>query len=175
MEAKKLAKLVKVLVEAEVAKQQEKFLSKTFPKILKEEIKRIQESKQPITNQQDVDPFSLATAVLEDDRQQTNTKTYSNNQALNEALQNTKPFEQMDKTVGFGGHNVAMGGGVPPNLQHSMAAQMGYGNMNMGGASKSTGLGVQTGLAGLDRVLNRDNSSLVKAFDKKKNWRPGQE
>jgi hypothetical protein len=56
-----------------------------------------------------------------------------------------------------------------------MTAQMGYGNMNMGGASKSTGLGVQTGLAGLDRVLNRDNSSLVKAFDKKKNWRPGQE
>ena len=51
MEAKKLAKLVKVLVEAEVAKQQEKFLSKTFPKILKEEIKRIQESKQPITNE----------------------------------------------------------------------------------------------------------------------------
>ena len=43
MEAKKIAKLVKVLVEAEVAKQQEKFLSKTFPKILKEEIKRIQE------------------------------------------------------------------------------------------------------------------------------------
>ena len=47
--------------------------------------------------------------------------------------------------------------------------------MSMGGASKPQGLGVQTGLAGLDRILNRDNSALVKAFDKKKNWRPGQE
>ena len=45
MEAKKLAKLVKVLVEAEVAKQQEKFLSKTFPKILKETPKLYIKSK----------------------------------------------------------------------------------------------------------------------------------
>ena len=27
----------------------------------------------------------------------------------------------MDKTVSFGTQNVAMGGGVPPNLQQSMA------------------------------------------------------
>ena len=81
----------------------------------------------------------------------------------------------MDKQVQFNSTNVAMGGGVPPNLQHSMAHQMGYGNLAAGGASKPQGLGVQTGLAGLDRVLNRDNSSLVKAFNKQKNWRPGQD
>ena len=41
------------------------------------------------------------------------------------------------------------------------------------GPSKA-GLGVTTGLAGLDRILNRDNSALVKAFDKSKGgWRPG--
>ena len=80
----------------------------------------------------------------------------------------------MDKTVSFGTKDVAMGGGVPPNLQHSMAAKMGYGNI--GGTSQKQGLGVQTGLPGLDRVLNRDNSALVKAFDKKKGpWRPGME
>jgi len=40
MDTKKLIKLVKVLVEAEVAKKQEQFLTKTFPKILEEEVKK---------------------------------------------------------------------------------------------------------------------------------------
>jgi hypothetical protein len=31
---------------------------------------------------------------------------------------------------------------------------------------KKQGLGVTTGLAGLDRILNRDNSELVKRFKK---------
>ena len=45
----------------------------------------------------------------------------------------------------------------------------------MQGGVKKQGLGVTTGLAGLDRVLNRDNSELIKAMDKKSNgnWRPG--
>ena len=102
-------------------------------------------------------------------------RTYSKNSVLNEAIASTKPFNQMDKQVQFNSTSVAMGGGVPPNLQHSMAHQMGYGNLAAGGASKPQGLGVKTGLAGLDRVLNRDNSSLVKAFNKQKNWRPGQD
>ena len=51
---------------------------------------------------------------------------------------------------------------------------MGYGNI--GGTSQKQGLGVQTGLPGLDRVLNRDNSTLVKSLDKKKGpWRLGME
>jgi len=33
-----------------------------------------------------------------------------------------------------------------------------------GVGAKKTGLGVQTGLPGLDRILNRDNSELVKKF-----------
>ena len=172
MEAKKIAKLVKALVEAEVAKQQETFLTKTFPKILKEEMKRLNESK-PSQVQNEVDPFSLANAVLEEDRKQ-DGKVYSKNPAINEVLQNTQPFNQMDKTMTFGTQDVPAGGGMTPNLQQTMAQKMGYGSM-VGGASKPQGLGVQTGLAGLDRVLNRDNSALVKAFDKNKNWRPGQE
>ena len=39
MDSKKLAKLIKVLVEAEVAKKHEQFLTKTFPKILDEQVK----------------------------------------------------------------------------------------------------------------------------------------
>lgn len=173
MDTKKIIKLVKVLVEAEVAKKQEHFLKKTFPKILEEEVnKRLNKSTKSVS--QEIDPFSLATAVLEDDRKQTETaQTYSKNPALNEAIASAKGFDHMDKTISFGSTDVAMGGGVPPNLQQSMAAKMGYGNMGGAGAPKQ-GLGVQTGLPALDKVLNRDNSALVKAFDKKKgHWRPG--
>ena len=54
----------------------------------------------------------------------------------------------------------------------NIAAKMGYGDMSSG--PSKAGLGVTTGLAGLDRILNRDNSALVKAFDKSKGgWRPG--
>jgi len=40
---------------------------------------------------------------------------------------------------------------------------MGYGDVSSQGGPKR-GLGVSTGLAALDRVLNRDNSELVKKF-----------
>ena len=50
-------------------------------------------------------------------------------------------------------------------MRQTMAQQMGYGDMmNAGGGSKTGGLGVQTGLPGLDKILNRDNSELVKRF-----------
>ena len=40
MNNKQLIKVIKTLVEVESAKQQERFLSKTFPKILAEEVRR---------------------------------------------------------------------------------------------------------------------------------------
>jgi hypothetical protein len=43
---------------------------------------------------------------------------------------------------------------------------MGYGDMPGVGGKKQGGLGVTTGLPGLDRILNRDNSALVKKFKK---------
>ena len=43
MNTKQLVKVIKTLVEAEVAKKHEQFLTKTFPKILKEEIKNMKE------------------------------------------------------------------------------------------------------------------------------------
>ena len=172
MDTKKLIKLVKVLVEAEVAKKQEQFLTKTFPKILEEEVNKRMKTATP-SKVEEVDPFSLANAVLEEDRKQVEPqKQFSKNPVLNEAIASARGFDHMDKTVSFGTQDVAMGGGVPPNLQQSMAAKLGYGNM--GSTPQKQGLGVKTGLAGLDRVLNRDNSALVKAFDKKKGpWRPG--
>ena len=64
MDSKKLVKVIKALVEAEVSKRQEVFLKKTFPKILDEAVKaRMKTITSKKTNE--VDPFSLANAVLD--------------------------------------------------------------------------------------------------------------
>tara|TARA_R110000822_G_scaffold594_1_gene2659 strand:+ start:10497 stop:11045 length:549 start_codon:yes stop_codon:yes gene_type:complete len=105
----------------------------------------------------------------------------SRNPLLNEVLNQTQPFngtqntqspyagapsEDEYKTMNFNTSDVHTMGAA------NIAEKMGYGDMSTG-PSKS-GLGVSTGLAGLDRIMNRDNSELVKAFDKSKGgWRPG--
>ena len=109
------------------------------------------------------------------------TRVLSRNPLLNEVLNQTQPFngtqnvespyagapmEDEFRTLNFNTSDV-----------HSMcgeniAAKMRYAGMSSG--PSKAGLGVTTGLAGLDRILNRDNSALVKAFDKSKGgWRPG--
>jgi hypothetical protein len=135
--------------------------------------------------EEEVDPFLMAEQVLHKERQQPK-KTFTKNPVINEILNQTKPFskeqragggtqvksvldsfqsvnEGMDKTVSFGTQGAQMG---VDGMRASMAAQMGYGDM--GGATHTTrsGLGVTTGLPGLDRILNRDNSELVKRFKK---------
>jgi len=198
MDTKKLAKLIKVIVEAEVAKKQEQFLSKTFPKILEEEVNRrvkkaLNEAKGGVSSspvvEQEIDPFAQAEAVLQQERTQQvqEQRQFTSNPVLNQVLNQTQPFtseqrkgtqgtksvldsfqtqqpqvqESMDKTVTFNTQGAQMG---TDGMRASMAAQMGYGDM--GGVTHTTksGLGVQTGLPGLDRILNRDNSELVKKF-----------
>jgi hypothetical protein len=191
MDTKKLAKLIKVIVEAEVAKNHERFLTKTFPKILEEEVTRrmkvLLEEKGGVAAsstqivEEEVDPFQMAEQVLQEERQQPK-KQFTKNAVLNEVLNNTQPFtsaqrkggmeqksvldsfqqpvnESMDKTVTFNSQG-AQGG--TDMMRAQMAQKMGYGNMTKG--PSKTGLGVQTGLPGLDRILNRDNSELVKKF-----------
>ena len=171
MDSKKLVKVIKALVEAEVQKQHVDFLEIQFPKILEEAVKsRIKSKPQQTTT--NTDPFSLAEAVLEDDRKNNNeTVTYTKNETLNKMLNETAQSQVVDdKTVTFGTHNVPLGQqpvgtDAVSNMRQTMAQQMGYGDMmNPGGGSKAGGLGVQTGLPGLDKILNRDNSELVKRF-----------
>lgn len=195
MNNKQLVKVIKTLVEAEVAKKQAHFLSKTFPKILEEEVKkRLAEEKGGVVSVpstqvpelvNEVDPFEQAELALEEQRQ-TPKKQFTKNAVLNEVLNNTKPFskeqrqggvggtksvldnlpqqpvnESMDKTVTFNSQG-AQGG--TDMMRAQMASKMGYGDVRRGPSKQ--GLGVQTGLAGLDRILNRDNSELVKRFKK---------
>jgi hypothetical protein len=201
MNNKQLIKVVKTLVEAEVAKRQEHFLSKTFPKILEESVKKVlSESKvktkkniQPI---QESDPFKKAEEALNEQRVATPQKSFTKNEILNKVLNETTPFSKeqragtgrgtksvldslpqqqvnenthipsymdaepdIDQTVNM---DTSLGAGGPAALRAQMAQKMGY--QPMGTNPSKTGLGVQTGLPGLDRILNRDNSELVKKF-----------
>lgn len=194
MNNKQLIKVIKTLVEVETAKQQERFLSKTFPKILEEEVKkRLAEVKGGVVSvpstqvpqlTNEVDPFEQAELALQEQRQ-TPKKKFTKNSVLNEVLNNTKPFskeqrqggvgtksvldnlpqqsvnESMDKTLTFDSQG-AQGG--TDMMRAQMAQKMGYGDVRRG--PNKQGLGVQTGLPGLDRILNRDNSELVKKFKK---------
>jgi len=210
MDSKKLAQLIKLVVEQEIKKQ--------LPKMIKEEVsKLLNETTTPKPKRdilEEVDPFELATLLLEKDRTTTTTikeevrqvqpvKQLSRNSTINEILNQTKPFtsaqrsagqvgggssildnyqmeqpinegytnshipnymdaeSDIDETISYGGEAQ---GGINA-IRSQMASKMGYGDMGGSGAKKG-GLGVTTGLAGLDRILNRDNSELVKRFKK---------
>jgi hypothetical protein len=191
MNNKQLIKVIRTLVEVETAKQQERFLSKTFPKILAEEVnKRLKEVKggvAPPSTQvvtEGIDPFEQAELALEQERV-TPKKQFTKNKTLNEVLNMTTPFskeqrsstpgggtsvldslpqqepiqESMDKTVSFTSQGAGAGA---DGMRTQMAAKMGYGDVAT--RPNKTGLGVKTGLPGLDKILNRDNSELVKKF-----------
>jgi len=195
MDSKQLVKVIKTIVEAEVAKKHEVFLTKTFPKILEEEVSRrmktLLEEKGGVAAsstqivEDEVDPFQIAEQALQEERQQPQ-KQFTKNAVLNEVLNNTKPFtaaqrkggmeqksvldkfqqpvnESMDKTVTFNSQGAQ--GGVDM-MRTQMAQKIGYGDMPGANGARQGGLGVQTGLPGLDRILNRDNSELVKKFRK---------
>jgi molybdopterin-biosynthesis enzyme MoeA-like protein len=111
MDTKKLAQIIKVLVEAEVARKQEHFLTKIFPKILEEEVnnkfsKLLKETKTKTPTQvKEVDPFALAESVLKKERQQVQTKQskeFTKNPVLNEILNQTQPFSSAQRS-GLGG------------------------------------------------------------------------
>lgn len=196
MNNKQLIKVIRTLVEVETAKQQERFLSKTFPRILEEEVsRRLAEVKGgvavPSTQvvSEEIDPFQQVELALEQERA-TPKKQFTKNKTLNEVLNMTKPFtkaqrasgatpgggasvldslppqeqpiqESMDKTLTFDSQG-AQGG--TDMMRTQMAQKMGYGDVSRG--PSKNGLGVKTGLAGLDKILNRDNSALVKKFKK---------
>ena len=164
-------------------------MKRQLPKLVKEGVQKVlNESRQvPVTETKlikvEQDPFMLANAMLDEDRNTNNSqvenitnsvptnKKLSSNSVLNEILNNTTPFSSEQRnpadTLSFG-TNIAAGG---------MDAVTAVGNGQMGYKSPSEvqgtpkpagGLGVQTGLPGLDRILNRDNSALVKKFKTRK-------
>lgn len=213
MNNKQLIKVIKALVEVEVAKKQTLFLSKTFPKILEAEVsKRLLEvtsAPKKVLKKKVQDPFDMANEALRVEQSatvvpiqeniQAPQRTFSKNAVLNQVLNQTTPFSKAQRSGQGGGASVldglpqqtqqpivqenthipsymdaepdidqtvsmgtSLGAGGTEALRAQMAHKMGY--QQMASTQSKTGLGVQTGLPGLDRILNRDNSELVKKF-----------
>jgi hypothetical protein len=213
MNNKQLIKVIKALVEVEVAKKQTLFLSKTFPKILEAEVSKrlleVTKTSKKVLKKKTQDPFDMANEILREEQSATivpiqeNTqapqRTFSKNAVLNQVLNQTTPFSKAQRSGQGGGTSVldslpqqtqqpivqenthipsymdaepdidqtvsmgtSLGAGGTDALRAQMAHKMGY--QQMASTPSKTGLGVQTGLPGLDRILNRDNSELVKKF-----------
>ena len=180
MDTKKLAKIIKLIVEAELKRQLPSLVKEGVQKVLNEN-RQVPVTKEVIEEEQD--PFSLANAMLDEDRNTNNSqvenitnsvqekKHFTKNSVLNEILNQTTPFSSAQRnpadTLSFG-TNLAQGG------TDAMTAvgngQMGYKTPSEvpGTPKPEGGLGVSTGLPGLDRILNRDNSALVKKFKTRK-------
>ena len=197
MDSKKLAQVIKLVVEQEIKKQ--------LPKLVKEEVEKklkvLQERKSTPIKEVEQDPFALAESLLQQDRQvqQREQKQFTKNPTINEILNQTQPFTAEQRNGQMGGGSILdkfqqqpiqeVSSHIPnymdaepdidetmnftsingragvESMRTQMAARMGYGDMNPSGPNRG-GLGVTTGLAGLDRILNRDNSELVKRFKK---------
>lgn len=197
MDSKKLAKVIKIIVEKELEKRLPKLIDEGVRKVLTE-----QYGNEYKNANVEKDAFEEANEILERSREiereepvQKTQKAYSKNPVLNEILNNTKPFSSkqrtggqpasfmdkyiqepeqeqsnqldenfsdMDKTVSFDSNGAVGGMDV---LREKMKAKMGYADSpSPNGGGNSGGLGVKTGVPGLDRILNRDNSELVKKF-----------
>jgi hypothetical protein len=108
----------------------------------------------------------MAKAILGEEKPkmvETKEKEFSKNPMINQILNETRTAAANGdggfRTMSFGQSD--MGSIVG---RTAMAEKMGYGEF-AGGVQKS-GLGVQTGVAELDKAFNRDYSELVKRFKK---------
>jgi hypothetical protein len=156
MNTDKLIQAIQILVKEELKQQ----LPTLIKEAVRSEMKKVlAEQKQPKST-----GLSMAKAILGDDEPKVaETKTYTKNPMINQILNETRAAVSNDggyRTMSFGQGD--MGSIVG---RTAVAEKMGYGEFAGGGPQK-TGLGVQTGVAELDKALNRDYSELVKRFKK---------
>jgi hypothetical protein len=166
MDMDKLLEAIQILVKEELKEQ--------LPALIKEGVKAemkkiLSETKVAVKPQSK--GISMAKAILGDEpiqesvqTKQAPTKQYSKNPMINQILNETRGgIPQGDG--GFRTMNFAQGdmGSIAGGT--ALAEKMGYGEMAKG--PSPTGLGVNTGVAEIDKALNRDYSELVKRFKKK--------
>jgi len=193
MNTDKLVKAIQIIVESEIKSVLPKLVKegvkKEMAKLLKEN-KQLREALKPTKAVVPSQPTFMDEPIAETIQPTQPQKVLSKNPILNQVLQQTQPLSLSENTTKSVLDNVRPPAyaGAPTEVTertmefgtqstHTLGAQsiadkMGYGDMQPVG--KKQGLGVSTGLAGLDRILNRDNSELIKAWDKSKGpWRPG--
>lgn len=153
MNTDKLIEAIQIIVKEEVKQQ----LSGIIKEVVKSELKKVlAEQKKPKSE------FSMAKAILEDEPiVESSPKSFSKNPMINQILNETKAAvaDGGFRTMAFG--QADMGSIVG---RTAVAEKMGYGEF--ANRPQKTGLGVQTGVAELDKALNRDYSELVKRFKK---------
>jgi hypothetical protein len=165
MNTDKLLKAIQILIKEELKEQ--------LPALIKEGVKAemkkmLAEGKQPAKPK--TTGLSMAKAMLDDEliEESVSTKVvpqkqFSKNPMINQILNETRGgIPQGDggfRTMNFGQGD--MGSIVGKT---AIAEKMGYGDLAKG--PSPTGLGVNTGVAELDKAFNRDYSELVKRFKK---------
>lgn len=165
MNTDKLLKAIQILIKEELKEQ--------LPQLIKESVraemkKLIAEGKQPAKPKST--GLSMANMLDEDEITESvqtkiiGEKQFSKNPIINQILNETKGgIPQGDggfRTMNFG--QADMGSVVG---RTAVADKMGYGDLARG--PQPNGLGVNTGVAEIDKALNRDYSELVKRFNKK--------
>ena len=165
MDMDKLLEAIQILIKEELKEQ--------LPALIKEGVKAEMKkmlSETKVAPKPQSKGISMAKAILGDEpivesvqQKHAPHKQFSKNPMINQILNETKGgIPQGDggfRTMNFGqGDMGSIAGGT------ALAEKMGYGDMARG--PQSTGLGVQTGVAELDKAFNRDYSELVKRFKK---------
>jgi hypothetical protein len=166
MDTGKLLEAIQILIKEELKEQ--------LPALIKEGVKAEMKkmlSETKVAQKPQSKGISMAKAILEDEpiiesvqQKAAPIKQYSKNPMINQILNETRGgIPQGDggfRTMNFGQGD--MGSIVGKS---AIAEKMGYGEMAKG--PQPTGLGVNTGVAEIDKALNRDYSELVKRFKKK--------
>ena len=167
MDTDKLLKAIQILIKEELKQQLPVLIKETVKAEMK---KMIAEVKKPAKPQNT--GLSMAKAMLDEEpilesvqsAKIAETKQFSKNPMINQILNETQGgIPQGDggfRTMNFGQGD--MGSIVGKS---AIAEKMGYGDLAKG--PSPTGLGVNTGVAEIDKALNRDYSELVKRFKKK--------
>jgi hypothetical protein len=166
MDTDKLLKAIQILIKEELKEQLPALIKETVKAEMK---KLIAEGKQPAKPK--TTGLSMAKAMMEDEtivesieQKIVPQKQFSKNPMINQILNETRGgIPQGDggfRTMSFGQGDMGSIAG-----RTAVAEKMGYGEMAKG--PQPTGLGVNTGVAEIDKALNRDYSELVKRFKKK--------
>ena len=166
MDMDKLLEAIQILIKEELKEQ--------LPALIKEGVKAEMKkmlSEGRIAPKPQSNGISMAKAILGDETITESVapkvvpqKQFSKNPMINQILNETRGgIPQGDggfRTMNFGQGD--MGSIVGKS---AIAEKMGYGDLAKG--PSPTGLGVNTGVAEIDKALNRDYSELVKRFKKK--------
>ena len=166
MDTDKLLKAIQILIKEELKEQLPALIKETVRAEMKKLIAEGKQSAKPKTT-----GLSMAKAMMEDDtivesieQKVVPQKQFSKNPMINQILNETRGgIPQGDggfRTMSFGQGDMGSIAG-----RTAVAEKMGYGEMAKG--PQPTGLGVNTGVAEIDKALNRDYSELVKRFKKK--------